>query len=71
MSSAVGEMRTPSRDDDRYIVVSADSHVGPLVEEFRRYCPSRFRDEFELQVEATRAARAETLAQRISRGWIT
>src|SRR5262245_35562192 len=29
------------------VVVSADSHIGPLPEDLRRYCPSRYLDDFD------------------------
>ena len=34
--------------DDRYIVVSTDSHVGPSVkEQLRQYCESKYLDDFD------------------------
>jgi predicted TIM-barrel fold metal-dependent hydrolase len=42
----------------RYIVVAADSHVGPPVEVYGDYCPPRYRKAFQDQVQAVKAQRA-------------
>lgn len=42
-------------DDERYLVISTDSHVGPPTEAFREYCPSAYLQEFDQVVESVRA----------------
>ncbi|HVX22599.1 MAG TPA: amidohydrolase family protein [Acidimicrobiales bacterium] len=45
-----------------YLVVAADSHVGPRLETFRPYCPRRHLDAFEEQVRQTEAQRAQGMS---------
>jgi predicted TIM-barrel fold metal-dependent hydrolase len=58
---AEAEIRERAEDvlahDFRYIVVSADSHVGPSMErQLRPYCPRKFLDDFDQRVAVLNAA---------------
>lgn len=51
-------MNDSSNGAERYIVVSADSHVGPPIEAYRPYCPKQFLEQFDQQVAAVQASRS-------------
>jgi predicted TIM-barrel fold metal-dependent hydrolase len=47
---------------DRYVVVSADSHVGPKLEEYLEYCPKRYVEELDDQLQRVIAQRRSGFA---------
>ena len=45
--------------NSRYVVISADGHVGPKIEAYRAYCPKKYLTVFDEQIERVRAARRD------------
>ena len=37
--------------NSRYVVISADGHVGPKIEAYRDYCPKKYLTVFDEQIE--------------------
>jgi predicted TIM-barrel fold metal-dependent hydrolase len=48
----------PNSTPDPYIVVAADSHVGPPIEAYGYYCPHKYRQALDDQVNAVKEQRA-------------
>lgn len=55
------ESTNAAGDQDRYLIVSTDSHVGPLMkEQLRDYCPPKYLEEFDDYVASWEPTRAGT-----------
>ncbi len=54
---------------DRYVLVSADSHAGGSMEQYREYLDPAYRDEFDAWRGATRTRSATCNAKAATRNW--
>jgi predicted TIM-barrel fold metal-dependent hydrolase len=64
MTTLTADADVSSRDTDCYVVVSADSHVGPQLDVLRQYCPRAFLEDFDDAVRAFHAS-AQNIAEAI------
>jgi hypothetical protein len=56
----------PAPDTDNLIVVSSDTHIGPLAAQLRSYCPQKYIDQFGIRVYALDVEQLQKVADRIS-----